>query len=272
MNPKIERWSIWSGAPMYVLFAVGFLVFARFMPPPSPSDSAQQLADAYGSKVNGIRIGAIMVCLGAALLAPYYGALCVQLKRIEGRQSPLTYAQLMLAACFILEFIFPMFIMQGIVYRPGRPLDIVLAMSDVTWLLFVGVVSTGALQFVVIAAAIFADKSPNPVFPRWVGYFNVWVTLSFIAGNAIFFVKSGPLAWNGLLSWWITIVAYGIWLVVMLVMMLKAVSRQEAETPHAADDFSVERRLALLEAELQTFRADAAKGPHEGVAVKGLGK
>jgi hypothetical protein len=243
---------------MYVLFAVGFLVFARFMPPPSPSTGALQLAESYGSKVNGIRIGAIMVCLGAALLAPYYGALCVQLKRIEGRQSPLTYAQLMLAACFILEFIFPMFIMQGIVYRPGRSLDVVLAMSDVTWLMFVGVVSTGALQFVVIAVAILTDKSESPVFPRWVGYFNAWVTLTFCVGNAIFFVKTGPLAWNGLLSWWTVIVAYGIWLVVMLVMTLKAVSRQEAETPRTVDDFSIERRIEMLEAEIQTFRANAA--------------
>lgn len=271
MNPKIERWSIWFGAPMYVLFAVGFLVFARFMPPPSPSDTAQQLAASYGSKVNGIRIGAIMVCLGAALLAPYYAALCVQLKRIEGRQSPLTYAQLMLAACFILEFIFPMFIMQGIVYRP-RPLDILLAMSDVTWLLFVGVVTTGALQFVVIAAAVLTDKSKSPVFPRWVGYFNAWVTLTFCVGNAIFFVKSGPLAWNGLLSWWMVIVAYGIWFVVMMVMMLKAASRQEAETSPALDDFGIERRLALLEAEMQTFRGNAAPEPHEVAGMKGPGK
>lgn len=261
MNPKIERWSIWSGAPMYVLFAVGFLAFARFMPPPSPGTSAQQLAQIYGSRVNSIRTGAIMVCLGAALLAPYYGALCVQLKRIEGRQSPLTYAQLMLAACFILEFIFPMFIMQGIVYRSDRPLDIVLAMSDVTWLLFVGVVSTGALQFVVIAVAILTDKSESPVFPRWVGYFNIWLTLTFCVGNAIFFVKRGPLAWDGLLSWWTVIVAYGIWLVVMLVMMLKAVSQQEAETSRPENDFSIERRVALLEAELQTFRDDGAKAP-----------
>ena len=259
MNPRIERWCIWSGAPMYVLFAVGFIAFAKFMPPPSPEASAEQIAELYGSRVNGIRIGAILVCLGAALLAPYYGALCVQMKRIEGRQSPLTYAQLMLAACFILEFIFPMFIMQGIVYRPGRPADIVQAMSDTTWLLFVGVVSTGALQFVVIAVAIFADKSEHPVFPRWVGYFNCWVTLSFLAGNAIFFVKSGPLAWNGLLSWWITIVAYGIWLVVMLVMMLKSVTNQQTAAPRGEEGPSIEHRVALLETELKSFRAAAAK-------------
>lgn len=246
---------------MYVLFAVGFAVFAKFMPPPSPALSLPQLVDIYGSRVNGIRIGAIMVCLGAALLAPYYGALCVQMKRAEGRQSPLTYAQLMLAACFILEFIFPMFILQGIVYRPGRSLDVLSAMSDVTWLLFVGVVSTGALQFVVLAVAVLCDKAESPVFPRWVGYFNIWCTLSFIAGNAIFFVKSGPLAWNGLVSWWITIVVYGIWLIVMLVMMLKAVSRQEAETPQYETGYGIEARLALLEAEVKTIRADCARAP-----------
>ncbi|MCX2935026.1 hypothetical protein ORI20_32740 [Mycobacterium sp. CVI_P3] len=132
-------------------------------------------------------------------------------------------------------------------------------MSDVTWLLFVGVVSTGALQFVVIAAAVLADKSESPVFPRWVGYFNMWVTLTFCVGNAIFFVKSGPLAWNGLLSWWTVIIAYGVWLIVMLVMMLKAVARQQTETSQPDRDYGLERRLALLEAQMQTVRADVAK-------------
>jgi len=47
----------------------------------------------------------------------------------------------------------------------------------------------------------------------------------------------------------------------MLVMMLKAVSQQEAETLPPEDDVSIERRVALLEAELRTFRADGARAP-----------
>ncbi len=255
-NAKMERLCIWTGVPMYLLFAVGFTAFGRFMPPPSPDDSAELLAHTYHSNVIGIRIGLIMVCLGAALLAPFYGALCAQLKRIEGIHSPLTYAQLMLAACFILEFIFPLFILQGVVYRSDRPLPVISALSDTAWLMFVGVVSTGALQFVVIALVVFADRRDDPVFPRWFGYLNIWAALSFCIGNAIFFVKHGPLAWNGLLSWWTVIIAYGIWIVTAQVLMLRAVTRQE--TSKVGDALSVEDKLVQLQVELDSLRAGRA--------------
>jgi hypothetical protein len=55
------------------------------------------------------------------------------------------------------------------------------------------------------------------------------------------------------------IVAYGVWLAVMLVMMLRAVAHQEAETPQCDEDLGLERRLALVEAELQAIRADRAE-------------
>jgi hypothetical protein len=254
MNPRVERLCIWSGVPMFVLFFVGFAVFARFMPPPSPSAGAQQIADMYHANTTGIRIGLIFVCLGAALLGLFYGAVCVQMKRIEGRQSPLTYAQLMLAACLIVEFIFPLFILQGAIYRPERSIDTVLAMSDTAWLMFVGVVTTGCLQFVVLAIAIPIDKREQPIFPRWLGYLNVWAALSFCVGNAIFFVKGGPLAWNGLLSWWVVISAYGIWIVATQVMLLKAVSRQEREEADVDDELDVARRFESLEAEVAALR------------------
>jgi hypothetical protein len=251
-NAKMERLCIWTGVPMYLLFAIGFTALARLMPPPSPDDSAELLAHTYHSNVIGIRIGLILVCLGAALLAPFYGAVCAQLKRIEGVHSPLTYAQLMLAACFILEFIFPLFILQGVVYRSDRPLPVISALSDTAWLMFVGVVSTGALQFVVIALLVLADRRDDPVFPRWYGYLNIWAALSFCIGNAIFFVKHGPLAWNGLLSWWTVIIAYGIWIVATQVMMLRAVTRQQAWAVDCGT--SIERKLAQLQSELDSLR------------------
>lgn len=254
MNARVERLCIWSGVPMFVLFLLGFAVFARYMPPPSPAEGAQQIADMYHANTTGIRIGLILVCIGSALLGLFYGALCVQIKRIEGRQSPLTYAQLMLAACLIVEFIFPLFILQGAIYRPDRPIDTILAMSDTAWLMFVGVVSTGALQFVVLAIAILMDRREQPIFPRWLGYLNVWAALCFCVGNAVFFVKDGPLAWNGLLSWWVVISAYGIWIVATQVMLLKAVSRQVREGAEVDDELDIGRRFASLEAEVELLR------------------
>lgn len=65
------------------------------------------------------------------LLAAYCAAISVQLERIEGRHSPLTHTKLILAAFLVLEFIFPLLILQGAAYRDNRPDEIVQALDDV---------------------------------------------------------------------------------------------------------------------------------------------
>ncbi len=48
------------------------------------------------------------------------------------------------------------------------------------------------------------------------------------AGFDVFF-KDGPLAWNGLIAWWVLVVAFFLWLIVLSVVLLDAIRRQEEE-------------------------------------------
>jgi hypothetical protein len=54
----------------------------------------------------------------------------------------------------------------------------------------------------------------------------------------VVFFKSGPLAWNGLLTWWIPLSVYGAWLVVMAWLLLRAINRDTADTNSAASAVS----------------------------------
>lgn len=255
VNGKNQRLCIWAGVPMCTLWGGGF-VLAGFMPPPSPEDTGAELAKMFAEDTTSIRIGLVLVVLGTALLAAFCGVISVHMKRIEGRHSPLTYTQLILAACLVLEFIFPLLFLQGAAYREGRSHELILAMDDVAWLMFVGIVSTAALQVLVIGIAILGDPRPVPIFPRWLGFVNIWVALTFCTGNVIFFVKDGPLAWNGVFAWWLVAVAFGVWITSMTVMLLKAVDRQEAVPAIDEDDAELDfrRRFELLEAEMAAMR------------------
>ena len=71
-----------------------------------------------------------------------------------------------------------------------------------------------------------ADCGKQPVFPRWVGYFNFWVGLLFVPGGMITFFKSGPFAWNGIIAFWIPASVFGTWFLVMTPMLLKAIQQQ----------------------------------------------
>lgn len=46
------------------------------------------------------------------------------------------------------------------------------------------------------------------------------------SGGFIVFFKGGPLAWNGLLAWWLVLAVCFSWIVVITVLLLRAINRQ----------------------------------------------
>ncbi len=49
----------------------------------------------------------------------------------------------------------------------------------------------------------------------------------------IIFFKSGPFAWTGIIGFWIPAAVFGIWHIVMTVVLLRAI-REEADSDRAA--------------------------------------
>jgi hypothetical protein len=84
------------------------------------------------------------------------------------------------------------------------------------------------------------------VFPRWIGYVNIWLVLLTLPSFALYFFKTGPLAWDGMFVFWIPLTALAIWTVSMTLTMVRAIKRQaaEAEQPSATEP--------ALEAAIQT--------------------
>jgi hypothetical protein len=261
MNASSQRLCAWGGLGFILMWLFGFWVFAGFIPLPTPTTTAGAVQEFYRAHTNSIRFGLMLTTTGSALLAPFIGVISVQLRRIEGRNSPLAQTQLALGAILVLEFIYPVFVMQAIAFRPDRPDAVVLAMYDVAWMTFIGVVSTAALQMIVIGVAILKDRRDEPILPRWLGYLSAWVGLLFCPGSVLVFFHNGPFAWNGIFAWWIPVVVFVIWIASMTAMLLKAVSRQEREDGAYLQDQiepggEVERELR---SELRTLSAELAE-------------
>jgi hypothetical protein len=219
---------VWGGPATLLLFGIGFLI-AGFIPPPSPDASVQQIVELYRDHSTEIRIGLILTMAGSALQGPYFSVLCVQMQRMEGVRPVFAYTQLALGLLGIIEFIFPLMIMLAITFRVGRDPQIVQAMYDVSWMMFLGVVSTFVLQLVVVGIAILGDQRDEPVMPRWVGYFSISTGLLFLPGGILVFFKTGPFAWNGLFVWWIPLVAFVAWFSTTALYLFKAISRDDYE-------------------------------------------
>jgi hypothetical protein len=59
-------------------------------------------------------------------------------------------------------------------------------------------------------------------------------TLGFAPAATIYWFKSGPLAWNGIIPFWLPIGVFFIWMIVNTAVVRSAILRQGAVTPSTA--------------------------------------
>lgn len=229
MTGAVLRACTWSGIACVVLLLVGFWGVAGFIPPPSPNASAHDIAQMFRDDKTSIRAGMIISAFGCALMAPWFAALSVHLKRIEGRYSPLSSLQLGLGMILTLEFIIPLMFWETATFRDDRQDDLIRLVNDLAWIQFVALTSTVVLQALVIGTAIVMDKRETPVFPRWAGYYTLFNVFIWSGGSFTVFFKEGLLAWNNLIAWYLPLAEFCLWLVVMTKLMLEATAQLERE-------------------------------------------
>jgi hypothetical protein len=256
MSTSNQRLCLWLGMAMMPLFFVGFWVLAGFIPPPSPHDTAAQIAQRYAGNRTGIRIGMFVATAAGALLCFLFAVIATQLRRIEGRHTPLMYVQIIAGACTALEFIFPPLFWQNAAFRGDRAAATVQTLNDLAWLPFLGITGTLIAQQIVIAIATLRDKRADPVLPRWTGYAQLWTALGIVPASFVVFFHSGPLAWNGVLAWWVVLVDFFAWMCLVAYSMLHAIAQQEREEAV----LEPQPDIAGLAAELAELRAEVRGG------------
>jgi len=222
VTERQQRFCIWAGVGFAPVFFVGFWLVAKFIPPPSPDKSAEEIARMFADDRDRIRVGLWITTAGSALLAFYVTAITHQLRRIAGPQSPLATAQAIAGTCIILEFIFPLLVWQTAAYRGDRDPDLVLLLNDLAWLPFVGIVGTYIVQTICVAIVVLGDRSADPLIPRWAAYLNLWAAFGVSSGSLVVFAHRGPFAWNGILAWWLLVFAFFVWFVTMAWLMHRA--------------------------------------------------
>ena len=222
----IKRCCVWSGVIAVFLFFMGF-VLSVFIPPLSPSLSPEQVAHHYQTYSMEIRIGMVIMCIRGMFMAPLIGEISAQIKRMKGVPDGLRYAQISANTANAMFFYLPAIMFIVIAFRPERPVEMTYMMNDLAWILAVIPWGPAFIANVVIAAAIFADESDSPIFPRWLAYLNIWVALAYIPGGLLPFFKSGPLAWNGIFVFWLAATAFIVWFTAMVIVMLNTIREEE---------------------------------------------
>jgi hypothetical protein len=95
--------------------------------------------------------------------------------------------------------------------------------------MYMGVVCTAMMQMILCGIAVLSDRRAEPLVPRWVAFVCFWAALGVSGGSFCVFTQSGPLAWNGLIAFWLLAVSFFIWMLTMSWAMLRASRRVECE-------------------------------------------
>lgn len=223
MNKTIERLcanSIWIYT---AALCIGWFGIAGWMPLLSPDMSAEAVAAHYQDNAMRIRLGVTLLGIGTIFWWSFAGAIATHMKRIEGEHSPLTRIQMASSGGTVLIILIEAWVALSLTFRANIEPSTVQLASDFIWLTFVGFYPPGLMQNLVIGICILSDKRQQPIFPRWVGYANFWLAILFLPGGYIAFFKHGPLAWDGILGFWLIAVAFFSWIIMMWWAVMRAI-------------------------------------------------
>ncbi|MHB8695060.1 MAG: hypothetical protein ACYDHH_27815 [Solirubrobacteraceae bacterium] len=223
-----QLWCAWCGPIATVGAIVGMVVVSGFIPAQSPSESGPTIAHWYTANVTGIRLGMVISMIAFTLFIPFGIAITLQTRRTETRPV-MTYIQIACVAIAALEGVMATFIWVAAAFRPDaiQP-NITRALNDLGWFGFLLDVPPFSVWLGAIGIAILRDRRPAPVFPRWLGYLNLWVALLICPALLIPFFKTGPFAYNGLLALYVPFGSFFAWMVITTPCLILAIKRERS--------------------------------------------
>lgn len=228
MNRRLQLAGVWAGPAFVVLYGLAFVAIAQFIPPPAPSWDAAHIDHIFADRAIPIRIGMVLSLIFATLLFPFFGVISVQIARIERGGRTLAIMQYGAAVLLIVFFELCSMLWVTATFRSELDPAVTRMLSDLGWLSFVMVFPGYVLQLSCIGIAALMDRSPDPVWPRWVAYLNFWCAMGGAGGAVAVFFKEGPFAWNGLVGFYIPVGMFLMWIAVMAYYTHTGINRQFA--------------------------------------------
>ena len=221
---------MWTLPVLGCLWLSAFLLFPGFVEPMSPTLSAEEVAAFYRDPQNLPRIRYSMILFNwfAVGLIPILALIVLQIRRMAHRTPIFSYAIIACAAGGPTIFLMANLFWLLAAFRPERDPQLTMLFNDLAWVTFSTQVGFLIAQSVILALAIHLDRQERPVFPRWVAHFNVAVAALLIPAAFVGAAKTGPIAWDGLLTFWVRNAAIGLWIAVMGVVLARAIARQRA--------------------------------------------
>jgi len=208
-------------------------MFPGFNPPMSPRMPAEDVAAFYRDPHNAVLTKISMVlfnwfCVG---MIPFLALIITQIHRMAHHTPIWAFAFIgCMAGGPTLLFTADLFWLVA-AFRPERDAALTQMYNDIAWVTFSAQAGFLVAQCIFLAIAIYLDRQPKPVFKTWVAHFNLVVAAALVPATFSAVSLTGPIAWDGIASFWVKNGALITWLIVMTVVLgttLYAQRREEA--------------------------------------------
>jgi hypothetical protein len=227
---RLLRIGLWSVVVYAGLGLLGFAVFAGFWPPPGEDLGAAGIAAYFREHEASIRVGMVLMAVGAPCYYTWSIALSKIISRMEGPMGPLSMTELIGGLMTGVVTVVPAIVWQTAAFRSeARSAESVQLLYDLGWLFFDLTWMFSFLQSVAIGIAILKDRRVQPLFPRWTGYMCFLTAAVYIPLVFIPFARTGPFAWHGVLNFWAVFVMFFVLIAVLTPYAFRALRRLEAE-------------------------------------------
>ena len=228
-NIKTQLISLWTVPVFGVVYVIAFIAFPGFLPPMSPNLTADQVATFYREHTSAVQFSMVTYDLLGVMLIPFFMVIVVQMKRMATQSHVFAYCYLTAVVSGATIFALANIFYLVAAFRPDRNPELTMLLNDMAWITFIAPVGMIVGQNLLLGLAIYFDRGPHAVFPRWVGYFSIATAVAIAPAALAAIVKTGPFAWDGLVSFWLRNGAYATFLVVMFFVVRAALQRQAVE-------------------------------------------
>lgn len=221
-DPRLELWLAWyTIIVFYNIFAICFFGLSRTQPPPKAWWDLPRIVEWFHDNEWGLLVGfGIIFAIGAFATAST--ALISWSIRRMSVSPAFAYAYLILYSLAAVPGMLLTCIALVVgAMRPDRDPKLMGFLYDMGFLSFSGTMGIFLIGSVVWGVAILLDR--NAILPRWFGYFNICNALTEVVVATCCIEKIGPFAWNGVISFYINMVVFGIYTGAFITLLRKAI-------------------------------------------------
>jgi len=227
MNRLNHLICIHSAIPFCILLGLGFFFIPGWFPPISPGMSAAETGAMYEANRLAIQFGMTLTVLGSGLWWVFSAAIAMQMRRIEGGDFPiLTCIQLTSSVGNVIVIMLAGYFCLTAAYRPDMPASTVQSFTDIAWLMNIGAYPSTFIGTLALGLCILTGERGD-VYPRWLGYLNIWYAVVSLAGGLLAFYHGGPFSWNGEIGFWLEANCFFGWIILMWWFSVRAIKTWE---------------------------------------------